>query len=58
MVTTTSRITLTELERVGGPEGRWEIVEGERIEMLPAGAEHSRRGMKIGSALVAFVKPR
>lgn len=58
MVTTTSRITLAELERVGGPEGRWEIIEGELIEMPPAGAEHSRRGMEIGSALVAFVKPR
>ena len=48
MVTTTQRLTLDELERSGGPEGRWELIDGEVVEMPPAGAEHSRLGMRIG----------
>ncbi|MDQ3694175.1 MAG: Uma2 family endonuclease [Chloroflexota bacterium] len=58
MVTTARRITLAEIERDGPPEGQWEIINGELIEMPPAGGRHSRIGMEIGGALLPFVKPR
>jgi Uma2 family endonuclease len=58
MVTTTRHITVEDLERDGVPEGQWEIVNGELIEMPPAGGEPSRLALEIGSSLVGFVKPR
>lgn len=47
MVTTTRQVTLEELERDGGPEGFWEVLNGELIEMPPSGGEHSWLGARL-----------
>ncbi|MDQ3693598.1 MAG: Uma2 family endonuclease [Chloroflexota bacterium] len=57
MVTTTRRITLAELERDGGPEGLWEVINGELIEMSPAGGKHGRIWNAINAHLWQFVVP-
>lgn len=57
MVTTTRRITLDELERGGGPEGLWEVIDGEIVEMPPGGGRHGRIEMKIGFLLGLHVYP-
>ncbi len=58
MVTTTRRITLAELEQDGGPEGLWEIIKGELIEMAPAGGKHGRIWGAVHAHLWQFVVPR
>ncbi len=55
MVTTTRRLTLEELERTGGPEGLWEVIDGEVVEMPSAGGRHSQLGMRIGWFVTSFV---
>lgn len=57
MVTTTRPITLADLERDGGPEGLWEIIAGELIEVSPASGEHSRIWGAIYARLWNFVVP-
>lgn len=57
MVTTTKRVTLEELERDGGPEGLWEVVNGELIEMSPAGGKHGRVWNTINVYLWQFAVP-
>lgn len=57
MVTTTRQITLAELERDGPPEGRWEVNNGELVELPPSGGRHRWIGIEIGSALHTYVKP-
>ena len=47
MATTVARWTLADLSDGGGPPGRWEIIEGELIEMPPAGGRHGRIGMRL-----------
>ncbi len=43
------------LER--GDDGqRWELVEGELIELVPAGFEHGQVSMRLGSRLDAYVE--
>jgi Uma2 family endonuclease len=34
---TTKLWTIEELEREGPPEGRWELIDGELVEMSPSG---------------------
>lgn len=58
MVTTASQITIEELERTGGPEGLWELINGEFVEMPAAGGRHGRLGVKISSRLEVFVSDR
>ncbi|MDQ3693600.1 MAG: Uma2 family endonuclease [Chloroflexota bacterium] len=55
MVTVTKRVTLEELERDGAPEGFWEVINGELIEMPPASFEHSWIGMRIGRLIGNYV---
>lgn len=55
MVTTTQTITIAEIERTGGPEGLWELIEGEFVEMPAAGGRHGRLGVNVSSQLRAFV---
>jgi Uma2 family endonuclease len=55
MVTTTRRLTLEELERTGGPEGRWELIDGEVVEMPPAGGKHSFVGVRMSWFIADFV---
>jgi Uma2 family endonuclease len=54
---TTKRITVEDLERDGVPEGRWELIAGELVEMVPSGGEASTRGMWIGTLLSNHVVP-
>lgn len=55
MVTTTRRLTLEELEGTGGPEGLWEVIDGEVVEMPPAGGRHSRLGVRVSRFVGNFV---
>lgn len=58
MATTTRRITIEELEEHGGPEGLWELIDGEIIEMAPAWEAHGRVGGTFHGFLAAHVLPR
>jgi Uma2 family endonuclease len=56
MVTTT-RLTIEEFETLP-LEGRWELIDGEPVEMSPAADESSSIGATIIVLLGAFVLPR
>ena len=45
------RLTVSELEWDGAPEGRWELIDGELVEMTPSGPRPSQIGMRFGAAL-------
>jgi len=53
----TKRWTIEELEREGGPEGRWELMDGELVEVSPAGPLSSKIALWIGHLLISFVVP-
>ncbi len=57
MATTARRISIEELEKHGGPEGRWELINGELIEMPPDselhGAVDSTFHIHLGSYVLA-----
>lgn len=55
MTTTTPSITIDELERHGGPEGRWELIDGELVEMSPAGEDHGAYGVAVSGYLFGYV---
>lgn len=40
MTATTRLMTVDDLEQRGAPEGRWELINGELVEMSPAGEYH------------------
>jgi Uma2 family endonuclease len=58
MVTTTRFTTVEDLERHGVPEGRWELIDGELVELALSSEHH----WTIGSALIyrisSYVVPR
>lgn len=54
MVTTSQLMSIEELERTGGPEGRWELINGELVAMAAAGGEHGRVNGTIHSHLGSF----
>jgi Uma2 family endonuclease len=54
---TTKPWTVEELER-DPPEGRWELVDGELVEMAPSGGEASTVGGTVVYFLNAHVRPR
>lgn len=56
--TTRRRMTVADLEREGAPEGRWELINGELVEMSAAGEDHGAFGATIIGHLFAFVVPR
>ena len=56
MVTTTRRMTVAELEREGAPEGRWELINGELVEMAAAGGRHGRVSVNLVLSVGSFVK--
>ncbi len=51
MATTTRLMTVEDLERDGAPEGRWELINGELVEMAPASEDHGA----YGAAIIVFV---
>ena len=58
MATTARRITIEELEEHGGPEGLWELINGEIVEMAPAWEAHGRVAGTFHAYLGAYVLPR
>jgi Uma2 family endonuclease len=58
MVASTKRRTIEDLERDGMPEGRWELIDGELVEMPGSGALSSRVGALFVNALLNHVHPR
>jgi Uma2 family endonuclease len=55
---TTQLMTVEELEREGAPEGRWELIDGELVEMSPSGSLASSIAAGIVFLLYGFVTPR
>ena len=55
---TTKLWTVEELEREGPPDGRWELIDGELVEMTPSGGRASKIGLWIGHLLAGHVAPR
>ncbi len=55
---TTKLMTVEELEREGPPEGRWELIDGELVEMSPSGGDASFIGGWIHTLLSNHVVPR
>ena len=56
MATTKVRLTAEDLWRLGGSDVRRELVDGEVIEMPPAGAEHGEYTMRLGHRLTDHVE--
>ncbi|MDQ3412901.1 MAG: Uma2 family endonuclease [Chloroflexota bacterium] len=57
MATITRRMTVAELERDGAPEGCWELIDGELVEMPPAGEEHGHTWGAIYAHIWNYVIP-
>lgn len=55
---TTKRWTVEDLERDGPPEGRWELIDGELVEMAPSGGRASKIGGRALRLLGNHVEPR
>ena len=55
---TTKLWTVEELEREGPPEGRWELIDGELVEMSPSGRTATKLAVWIAHLLLGFVTPR
>ena len=58
MVTTTKLMSIEQLEREGAPEGRYELIDGELVEMSPSDPLPSRIAILFASFLVNHVLPR
>lgn len=53
----TTRLTIDEFETLP-LEGRWELIDGEPVEMSPAADESSSIGATVIGLLSSFVRPR
>ena len=53
---TQRRMSVEQLEREGTPEGRWELIDGELVEMSPSSSESSGIGVNAVSALHVHVR--
>lgn len=51
-------VTIADLERDGGPEGRWELIDGELVEMNAPSPRSSKVGVRFAAALIHFVDPK
>ena len=58
MVTTNRHYSVDALETGSVPEGRWELINGELVEMPAAWEAHGRVGGRFQGYLAAFVLPR
>lgn len=58
MTMTTIFLTVADLERTRLSEGLWELIDGELVEMSPAGRRHTRIIVALIYRLAAFVIPR
>lgn len=47
MATTTRSMTIAELERNGAPDGLWELIDGELVEVNATGEEHASITFKL-----------
>jgi Uma2 family endonuclease len=56
MVTTSPQITIDELEKHGGPEGGWELINGELIELPPDSEIHGQVGGEFHGYLWSHVR--
>ena len=57
-IATTKLWTVADLEREGPPEGRWELIDGELVEMSPSGRASAKLATWIAHLLLGFVAPR
>lgn len=60
MATTVSakrRMSVETLERIGAPEGRWELIDGELVEMNPSSSRASKIGVKFAYFLTDHTLP-
>ncbi len=55
---TTRLMTIEELEQAGTPDGRYELIEGELVEMAPSSSRSSRIGVRCATHLSNHVLPR
>ena len=58
MGTTTTFMTAADLERTHLPEGLWEVIDGELVEMSPTGRRHTRPLVNLIRLLSTFVVAR
>lgn len=56
--TVTQLWTIEDLERDGPTEGRWELIDGELVEMSPSGRTASKLAALIAYLLLSVVRPR
>ena len=47
MATTIAPRTIDDLERDGAPEGRWELINGELVELSPGSEDHGAYGVAV-----------
>lgn len=55
---TTRFVTIDDLERDGTPEGLWELIDGELVEVNPTGEEHNDVIYTLILHLVPYIAPR
>ncbi|MBA2520275.1 MAG: Uma2 family endonuclease [Chloroflexia bacterium] len=58
MTITTRIMTVEELEQAHVPDGLWEVIDGELVEVTGAGGEHTTVALTIILRLGNFVTPR
>lgn len=57
-MTTTKLWTVEDLEREGAPEGRWELIDGELVEMSPSSPLSSITAARVTTVLSVHIIPR
>lgn len=55
---TTRLMTVEDLEREGTPEGRWELIDGELVEMSPSGGVASKVAIRFAHLLMVYADPQ
>jgi Uma2 family endonuclease len=58
MTITTRFMTVEELEQARVPDGLWEVIDGELVEVTGAGGKHTAVTLKVIVRLANFVTPR